>query len=174
MSKQFYVMSDPHFGHVNILTFNREDGTPLRDFETIEEMDQTIVDNWNKVVRDVDQVYMLGDIAMHHRCLPILDRLKGTKVLVRGNHDTGKLSQYSKYYKDIRGCAIRHKCIMTHIPIHPQCMSRWKLNIHGHLHSNNITTKEGWTEHDTRYVCVCVEQIDYTPVNLEQLVDERT
>ena len=55
MSEIFFT-SDLHFGHKNLLKF-----TKPRPFTTIEEHDQTIIDNWNSVVNQDDTVYVRND-----------------------------------------------------------------------------------------------------------------
>ena len=46
MANIFFI-SDTHFGHAGILSFKREDGSPLRDFLSVEEMDEHMVERWN-------------------------------------------------------------------------------------------------------------------------------
>jgi len=103
---------------------------------------------------------------MHKRNIPFFGRVNGEKVLIKGNHDIEKLSAYTPYFKDVRACHQLDKFILTHIPIHPQSLSRWKANIHGHLHSNKVML-DGVP--DPRYICVSVEQINFTPISLETL-----
>lgn len=162
-----FLISDTHFGQESILTFKRSDGiTPLRSFSSMEEMNEVLIENWNKTVRPQDKIYHLGDFSMHKKFIPILERLNGEKVLIRGNHDTDKLSVYQKYFKDVRGSWQLDKFLLTHIPIHPNSLGRWKANIHGHLHSNNVMIGN---EEDPRYINVSCEQINYTPISLEDL-----
>lgn len=161
-----FLIADLHVGHTNCLTFKTNEGTPLRPYSTVEEMDAALEANWNSVVRPQDKVYVLGDLVMHKRNLPFFDRVVGEKVLIKGNHDIEKLSAYTPYFKDIRACHQLDKFILTHIPIHPQSLSRWKGNIHGHLHSNKVML-DGVP--DPRYICVSVEQINFTPISLEIL-----
>ncbi len=175
---KIFVISDTHFGHANILTFKREDGTPLRSFSGVEEMDETMVENWNRVVRPQDKVYHLGDVVINKRYLPILKRLNGHKRLVRGNHDVEPTKVFMEYFDEIYGVRVFPKlnCILSHIPLHPASLQRWKYNIHGHLHSNLVTKEllcpDGIIREvkDKRYINVSVEQINYTPVKLESLV----
>lgn len=187
MSGPTWVIADPHFGHSNINLFARNDGTPLRPWGRVledgeimsdeekmrrcNEMDEALVDNWNSVVSPTDRVYLLGDIAMNKqgymKCVP---KLNGRKVLVKGNHDELKLSVYSQHFDDIRACAAKHGFIMTHIPIHPESLARWKVNIHGHLHYNKVLLPDGTP--DTRYQCVSVEHINYTPKLLDEVLHE--
>lgn len=175
MSNHFLI-SDTHFGHANIINFKRNDGTPLRPFKTVEDMDEAMVANWNKVVNTRDCVYHLGDVVINRRCLPIMARLNGRKKLIRGNHDLFKLSDYTPYFEDVYGCYVLADMILTHIPLHPDCITtRFGTNVHGHLHANVVMIKEHIgnnffeDEVDPRYMSVCVEQIDYTPISLEAL-----
>lgn len=158
-----FLISDTHFAHSNILTFKEADGSLLRDFPSVDLMDEYMIQNWNKVVKPQDKVYHLGDVGFtnFHKIKSIFDRLNGTKVLIKGNHDNFKLSQYAQIFKDVRAYHILDKHVLSHIPIHPDSVARWKKNIHGHLHANVIA--------DSRYVNVSVEQINYTPISFEDI-----
>lgn len=167
MSGRTWLIADPHFGHKNILTFKRDDGSPLRDFKSVEEMDTTIVNRWNERVDDKDRVYVLGDVVMNRNQLPTLYRLKGRKVLVKGNHDIFSLKDYAPFFDDIRAYVVKktsdgRKVCMSHIPIHPDSVGRWGINIHGHLHYQKVA--------DPRYVCVSVEHTDYAPVEWNEVL----
>lgn len=157
-----FLISDTHFGHANILTFKDSNEEFIRPFKSLEEMNETMVDNWNRVVSSDDKVYHLGDVCFTYRWLSdVMPRLNGTKVLIKGNHDTLKLNQYQQYFKDVRAYWILDKYILSHIPIHPESLNRWKTNIHGHLHTNRLA--------DNRYINVSVEQINYTPIDFEEI-----
>lgn len=166
------------FGHSNILGFTNNDGSLLRPgFRDATHMDEHMIDKWNSVVKHGDKVYHLGDVAMGKQGLLNLYRCNGNKVLIKGNHDKEKLSEYVKYFKDVRGSHQMDGILMTHIPVHPNSLARWPINIHGHLHSNQVTKDiidNSWyginTVIDPRYLCVSVEQLDnYTPISLEDL-----
>lgn len=80
-----YFTSDTHFGHQNILKY-----CPLsRPWATVEEMDEAIIDNWNRTVKPGDTVYHLGDFALCKGNDPEVysKRLNGHIFLIRGNHD---------------------------------------------------------------------------------------
>lgn len=78
-----YYISDLHFGHKNCLAFDN------RPFKTIEEHDQTIINNWNNVVGIDDDVYLLGDISWYgsSKTLELFNQLNGNIHLIKGNHD---------------------------------------------------------------------------------------
>jgi calcineurin-like phosphoesterase family protein len=80
-----WFTSDTHFGHKNILKYEAES----RPFDGTDEMDETIIQNWNAVVAPGDIVFHLGDVAMGDiaQSLPKVSRLNGIKILIPGNHD---------------------------------------------------------------------------------------
>lgn len=165
MAKDTFLISDTHFSHEGICHFIRSDGvTKVRPWNTSTEMDEALIENWNKVVRPTDKIYHLGDLGFNRNKLDlILPRLNGDKVLIKGNHDNFKLNLYSRYFRDIRASYQFDRCILTHIPIHPSSKARWKANVHGHLHDNKILPEDNW------YVNVSVEQINFTPISWEEL-----
>lgn len=160
-----FLISDTHFGHKGVTEFLNYDGSKLRPWDNVEEMDEALVSNWNKVVGPKDRVYHLGDVAMNNRCLDTVSRLNGIKILIMGNHDNNKISQYAKYFQDLHGCHQLDRCILSHIPVHPTSKGRFVQNFHGHTHSNRVHFETG--KIDPWYQCVCVEQINYTPISLE-------
>ena len=175
-----YFYADPHLSHTNICSFTNYDGTPLRPWDDVAEMDEEMVKRYNDVVGPKDKVYMLGDICMSHKALPILDRLNGDKVLIKGNHDIHRLRYYAPYFRDIRAYHVMDGCILSHIPIHESSLARFRKNIHGHLHCNQVKKPIGFDneaktiiygdEIDPRYYCVSVEQTNYAPILFEEVM----
>ena len=164
-----FLTSDTHFGHKGATQFLNDDGSKMRPWNTVEEMDEALVANWNSVVRPQDKVYHLGDVVINRKALAILSRLNGEKVLIKGNHDLFRLEEYTPYFKDIRGVGVLDKYVLTHIPTHPASLSRWEANIHGHLHSYEVMREfeaECYSV-DSRYFSVCVERHNFTPVPFE-------
>lgn len=176
MAKQAWVTADPHFGHAGVCKFlGPDEVTKLRPWDHPEEMDEALVKNWNDRVGQYDRVYLLGDVAINKRALPILSRLHGKIVLVKGNHDIFALNDYLPYFEDIRAYVVKKtpqggKLIMSHIPIHEESLGRWGLNIHGHLHAHRVMQAKNRFQPDKRYVCVSVEQTDFAPITLEEAI----
>ncbi len=83
-----YFTADLHLGHKSIIQLSN------RPFSTIEEMDATLIKNWNRKVKGNDTVYILGDL-IYKSDNPeyYLKQLKGKKILLIGNHDKGWLSK---------------------------------------------------------------------------------
>lgn len=161
-----FVISDTHFGHWGVTKFLRSDGTKLRPWDNIYDMDEALVQNWNSVVTQQDTVYHLGDVLINRRAFSILNRLKGRKILIKGNHDIFHLKDYLPYFVDIRAYNVKGEIIMSHIPLHESQLERWKLNVHGHLHSNYVM-KDG--EKDKRYFNACVEVNGFKPISFDDI-----
>lgn len=144
MPENFYV-SDTHFSHKNILKFDE------RPFASIEEMETTLVKNWNKKVTNADTVYILGDFCWgkENEWLRILSSLKGNKVLIKGNHDLRNPSARLKNcfsdikdYKEIKDKG--RTVIMCHYPIlaYVHSYNPDVFMLHGHVH--NRTGEAKW------------------------------
>ena len=78
-----YFTSDLHFWHKNAIIYTN------RPFGTVEEMNEKLIEYWNKTVHKNDEVYILGDVTMvkPNRATEIIAQLKGRKYLLMGNHD---------------------------------------------------------------------------------------
>lgn len=172
MSRNIWVTSDTHFNHANIIKYCD------RPFHTTREMDDEMVDRWNAVVKDGDIVYHLGDVyfgggATDGYINTLLARLHGRKRLVLGNHDNGKDQKLQQAFQKIVVWRMfpEFGLLLTHVPVHETSLFRGatgnekdppKLrNIHGHIHTAKSPSKD--------HMCVCVEQTDYYPVNIEAI-----
>ena len=78
-----WFTSDMHFGHANIIRYSH------RPFRDLDHMHAALTERWNEVVQPEDTVWVLGDVAMGiiDESLSFVDRLKGRKLLLAGNHD---------------------------------------------------------------------------------------
>lgn len=120
-----FFTADLHLGHDNIRRHCR------RPFATVEDMDEAIIANWNAAVASEDLVYIVGDFAWrnhgHH-----LARLKGKKVLIKGNHD--KMSQdclrnFTEVHHLLARSIDKQLVVMCHY-----CMVTWPSSCHGAWH----------------------------------------
>lgn len=162
MSKIFFT-SDTHFNHFNILKYCN------RPFSNLEDMNNTIITNWNNVVSPTDTVYHLGDFIFekYGGVDSILDRLNGHIHLIHGNHDRSSLFRHPRFassnslYKEIK---IRDTpYILFHYPIDSwDKMYYGSIHLHGHIHSNGPATKPNRLD-------VGVDNSDYTPLSIEDI-----
>ena len=168
-----FLVSDTHFGHAGVCRFTRDDGfTKLRPWDDPAEMDEAMVKAWNETVKPTDKVYHLGDVVINRKALGIMRRLNGDKVLIRGNHDIFRDDEYRQHFRELRAYHVMNGMILSHIPLHPESLGRFGVNIHGHLHSNRVMMDNGYGGRviDPRYHCVCVEQTDFKPILFEDVL----
>jgi calcineurin-like phosphoesterase family protein len=174
-----FLAADLHLGHNGVCKFLAPDGvSKLRPWNTIEEMDEAIIEKWNSVVKPTDEAYILGDVVINRHALPSIARLNGRKHLIKGNHDIFRIDEYLEYFYEVSACRVLKDMILTHIPIHPSCIERFGTNVHGHLHAHKIPGNHKFfnydefkmvTPDDPQYICVSIEQTDFKPISLEDL-----
>lgn len=181
MSKIFWV-SDTHFFHKNALGWRTQ-------FKTVEEMNKFIVKNWEQAVSPDDTVYHLGDefLGNAKEAQKLLKSLPGYKILIRGNHST----KSDNWYHEAGFAEIHNSLVLTspsrpstiryfinHEPVPYQALRAMDsmkdggeynfICIHGHLHDSTdmaFTGEDVWA-HPEKYVNVCVEKTNYTPIEL--------
>jgi calcineurin-like phosphoesterase family protein len=87
MIDRTFFTSDQHWMHTNIIKYSQ------RPFEYstngCEQMDEQMIDNWNKVIPADGLVYHVGDIFLgdRKRARYIRSRLNGQIFLIKGNHE---------------------------------------------------------------------------------------
>ena len=176
MARDIWVISDTHFDHANILTFSDREGRPTRGdrFTDVEDMNEQMIANWNSVVKPGDKVYHLGDVLFGTRKQEWMDknfpRLNGQKRLIVGNHDNIKFMAAGGWWGkiDLWRMFPEFGLLLTHVPVHNSTLGESHrfgdgpmTNVHGHIHQNPSPTPN--------HRCVSVEQINYTPINIEEL-----
>jgi len=134
--------SDLHFGHLNVIKYCS------RPFSTGEEMNETLIRNWNRAVSPSDTVYVIGDFALCRstEAITIARRLNGTKVLVAGNHDHAARKKYAsgagggpfQAVYDLKEIQVDgQRIVMCHYPLmtwNKAHYGSWML--HGHCHGS--------------------------------------
>lgn len=175
--RDIFVISDTHFSHANILNFRNDDGTFLRpDFASVDEMNEKIIENWNKTVQPADVVYHLGDFTFggKHNIARLAPRLMGRKRLIMGNHDYDA-KDYIGHFEKIMSWrqfgtdTFKRPVFLCHYPLHRSAFDYrvdggGSINVHGHLHQK--------LSGESYHVNVCVEHTNYTPVSIEAIVDK--
>lgn len=178
-----YVTSDWHLHHANLVQGGR---IATRPFRTVSEMNECIVENINATCKPTDKLWMLGDVTLMRTdpevWLGICKRIRvPLEYLFVGNHDHYDPWDYDRHagFQHIVASLTSHKCLFSHVPIHPSQFYRFKAHIHGHTHEKLVPAGAGdvgmnlnGQRVDPRYINVCVETRDYKPVSLEQLMAE--
>jgi calcineurin-like phosphoesterase family protein len=170
--QKFYI-ADPHFGHEAVIRMNQ------RPFDSIEEMDRTIINNWNSVVKKLDEVYIVGDLIFRSRNQPeyYLSQLKGKKHLILGNHEKWtKGIDLTQYFESVSHIAeitdMNRHVVLCHYP-----MAEWpryfrgSLHIFGHIHNNRDCDAFRYYQNNQNMLNAGVDINHFTPVLLQQLID---
>lgn len=144
-----WITSDTHFWHKKI--FGKEGFCSSRKhFTSVEEMNETIIENWNSVVGGEDTVYHLGDIAIGKRSetLELIKRLNGTIYFVKGNHDSRRdfkfyakesptVKNHPKFQFIPMGTVVKRKGVQYYLTHFPQRLGQHRgaiRNLCGHIH----------------------------------------
>lgn len=75
-----FFTSDMHLGHKKIIEYSQ------RPFHTVDEMDASIIERYNSVVKSGDRVYDLGDFSFKNPKV-YLDQLNVQPIRIKGSHD---------------------------------------------------------------------------------------
>ena len=134
-----YYTSDLHLGHANIIKLCN------RPFSDVTAMNEALINNWNARITNADTVYIIGDLMFRTADDPTiyLDRLKGKKHLIIGNHDKSwmKKVELSKYFESVERMLVfgNGKCKVT-LCHYPMMSFEGKYLIYGHIHNNKNDT----------------------------------
>lgn len=159
-----FLIADPHYYHKNIIDYCN------RPFSCVEEMNEVMVQNWNKTVGKYDKGFILGDFALcgKDKIIEIGQRLNGKKTLILGNHDRASTKTY---YEAGFDCVVKYPILyndfflLSHEPKFQAADATWA-NIYGHVHGDPKyldCTKESF--------CVSAERINYTPISFEEIYE---
>lgn len=165
-----WLISDTHFNH------NKEFIWKARGFNSIEEMNNTVIERWNKIVKPGDIVYHLGDVALGDLAasIKILNQLNGKIRLAIGNHDTSMrlfsfrgLPVFDDIQFGYRLKSGKKTFLLTHYPLLSGNFDNSKTySIHGHTHSPNI-----FCEYDMMYN-TCCDAHDCYPIAWEDMLKD--
>lgn len=137
-----YFVSDLHFGHGNIIKYEEEFRGRYR---TVEEMNEDLIRQWNKLIGRGDTVYNLGDFFFNlkrDKVEGILKRLNyKNMVFLVGNHDSNRdLNVFKEYGIEVKYADLikvnGYKLYLSHYPT--ILGIKYMYNLHGHLHSNEV------------------------------------
>ncbi|MGD9901731.1 MAG: metallophosphoesterase [Spirochaetales bacterium] len=164
-----YYISDLHFGHFNIIKFCN------RPFKNLEEMNETLIKNWNEKVNNNDTVYIVGDLFFRNAENPelILNRLKGKKHLIVGNHDSSwiKKVDLNKYFESINNMLVfsNGKCKIT-LCHYPMMSFDGEYQVYGHIHNNKNDTYWQLLKTMKNSLNASIEINNYEPVTFDELL----
>lgn len=151
----FFFTADTHLGHDNIIKYCN------RPFSSVEEMDETIIKNWNSVVSKTDTVYHLGDFSFRDPLI-YLRRLNGNIVHIEGNHDKKFLEKFDRIYKMKTIVIDKITIVLCHFAMRVWEKSHFNSwHCYGHSH--------GELESYGKSYDVGVDNNNFSPVSFEEL-----
>jgi calcineurin-like phosphoesterase family protein len=183
-----WFAGDLHLGHKRLVEgFEEGSRGPRGHFASIEEHDEAIIERWNSVVKPGDKAYLLGDVALSKTGLTKVPHLNGKLRIVLGNHDQEKASHYDAFFERVYGAKCLDGMILTHIPLHPSCLTRrsMQVNLHAHLHDEVVTWAVNHERYligeedpivtvveqpDPRYQCISLEHTNFTPKHYDEVM----
>lgn len=142
--KKVFFTSDTHFSHTNIIKYCS------RPFESVDEMNEALIKNWNKVVPKDGIVFHLGDFGFmgSQKFKEITDRLNGKIYLVIGNHDwkmlkDGSMARFETVSQQLYIQVEGQKIYLNHFPMltFAGCWrepDRCTWQLFGHVHSGPL------------------------------------
>lgn len=168
-----YYFADPHLGHENIIKLSK------RPFKNVEEMDEAIIENWNSVVKDDDNVYIVGDFCFKSGKNPVeyLKRLNGRKYLVIGNHDGSILKNpvarrmFVEIKERMEVNDNGRRIILDHFPlVEWNGFFRGSLHFYGHIHNNVENATYKIVKDIPNSYNVGADILGFTPRTAEQVI----
>lgn len=137
-----WLTSDLHLFHANIIVYCG------RPHESVEQMNQSIIDAWKSVVAPEDRVVVVGDLSAglgprRDELQSIISDLPGRKVLVRGNHDHQTNEWYVEAgFESVTDWMLEDNMLFIHKPatsMNPETLRIFErlepeLVVHGHIH----------------------------------------
>jgi len=163
-----WFISDPHFDHANIIKYCN------RPFRTIEEMNETILRNWNETIGPNDLVFFVGDMSFgrgSRRPKWWLAQLNGRKIYLKGSHDHG-IRPTTEGLDNVLfvsdAVIVRLDGKSVYVAHDPWEIPRWWRGwaIHGHVHNEKPHVDRKW-----RRINVSVEVVNYRPYNATELTN---
>lgn len=176
IGKIFYI-ADTHFGHKNCIAFDN------RPFFDTKDMEGKMIENWNSVVAEDDDVYILGDMFWNYKwenANALVCQLNGTIHNIVGNHDDRKIFPDNREYEEIEDNG-RH-IVLCHYPIvfyKNMTRANW-YHLYGHVHAawdHNMI--ESWAKQvEALYqvewkgynVGCMLPYMNYTPRTLDEII----
>lgn len=166
-----WLTADSHFGHTNIIKYCN------RPFDSAQEMDRYMIEQWRTRVQPQDHVFHLGDIGAPHPGYlhRILQQLPGRIHFIRGNHDNGRIMRVVEprcvWVKDIWHSSLQADGKKVNLTLCHYPMKSWSKSFHGAVHFFGHV-HEQMRFGDGRSLNVGVDQWDFAPVRLERALEE--
>lgn len=179
--QNIFFVSDFHIGHFNVIKFDK------RPFKNLDEMHNTLINNWNNVISDDDIVFYLGDLF--YKCsikypVWLVHQLKGKIHFILGNHDRyrdiSKMNRFetisTEIKLDVKDDSANRGYQHFHLHHHPilswNKASHGAIHLHGHCHQKLAMSPDYSWLYKRKIMDVGCNGIDYTPISYSQIKEK--
>ena len=177
---KIWLTSDWHFNHSRAFIYEP------RGFQSVEEMNEAIVERHNSLVQPGDEIYVLGDLCLGggeadvaQKNKELIERMNGNLHIILGNHDTpARIKMYAmcKNVIDIKYADMIHyngyHFYLSHFPtltgnLEKESLKQCTCNLFGHTHQcNNFFEDRPYMYH------VGTDSHNCYPVLLDDVIEE--
>jgi len=178
--RKTWLIGDTHFGHIKMCEY----------CDRPKNFNERIIQHWQKLVSPEDLVYHLGDVYCCKKSCSFfgcLEKLPGTKILIKGNHDRENAQWYlHNGFAAVMNAVvvpvkilllkdqlIGKKVLFSHKPVIFDVDYCGGIDFSIHAHSHTISSKKydpklnGSITHKS--YLFSLEHVKYKPVLLERL-----
>lgn len=174
---EIYLSSDCHFCH------NKEFLYQPRGFTNVYDMNHMIIHNWNNIINNDDDVYLLGDVMLNNdeEGIKCLKSLKGNIHIIRGNHDSdNRIKLYKLCYNVVEVCEgkfLKYKnyhFYLSHYPVltvnvdNDKPLKARMISLCGHTHTTNrfLDMDKGLIYHTE------LDAHNLLPIKIDNIIDD--
>ncbi len=164
----FYI-ADTHFGDERVMRLAR------RPYDSLTEMNEALISNWNNAVSPQDTVYIVGDFAIDDENAQVIERLNGEKHLILGNHDKALTEKALKAFASVNTILTitdngRSVCL-CHYPLMSYENSIYGgYQVFGHIHNNERDIAFELQKQLKNSLNSSADVIAFTPKTLDELM----
>ena len=173
---KIYLTSDLHFCHDKEFIYGP------RGFKNIGNMNKAIVENWNSIVTEDDDVYVLGDLMLNNNeeGIKLIKSLHGRIHIITGNHDTNnRVAYYESAFNVVMlypyATELKYKKYKFYLSHYPTMTSNYDdkdlygvINLCGHVHTQNR-----FLDMDKGLIYHCeLDAHDMKPILIDDIIED--
>lgn len=175
--KKVWFTADTHFGHKNVIKYCN------RPYETVNQMNNALIENWNNSVEPEDVVFHLGDFAFLQDSTEIINALNGKIYLIPGNHDKQIVGQSNNVFNPPDGLTTKFRIMEPLLDVDIQvedeklrlvlchyAMRVWNKSHYGAIHLYGHSHGTLPDDPNSLSMDVGVDCHNYSPISLDDVL----
>ena len=188
--QNIYFIGDLHLYHKNVILYDN------RPFNTLDEMHEALINNWNNTIKKDDIIYNLGDLSFgsFEQTKEFVTQLNGKHQIIIGNHDKikdiKKLNIYENIYEYGTEIWIKDESVTTkksngyqHLILSHYPILSWNrqhygsIHLHAHSHQSLVNNEKTNWYYNRKVLDVGCNGTNYTPLSyteVKELLNNKT